>query len=90
MRFEVKFKQTDKAFDARFNHFQKVIERPAVAIYTGSYDVTPMVEPQSLETKEKLMTDDVRINQIPYYEVGNTSGGSTVYIGTLEELLGKT
>ena len=101
MRFEVKFKQTDqkisvkvrdnnKAFDAGFDHFQKVIERPDVVIYTGSYDVTPMVESQTLKTREKFMTNDVHIHEIPYYDVGNTSGGSTVYIGTLEELIGKT
>lgn len=65
-----------------------VFVRPNAAYYTGSYDVTPMVDAQSLATKEKFLTDDVRIHAIPYFEVGNTSGGSTVYIGTLEELVG--
>ena len=50
-------------------------------IYTGSYEVTPKTESQELFTKQKLMTDDVTIKAIPYYNVGNLAGGSTVYIG---------
>lgn len=99
--FDVQFRQTDqklsvqfqengKIFSATFKDFQKVTEQPDVDIYTGDYDVTPKVDPQSLATKDKFMTDDVRIHEIPYFDVGNTSGGSTVYIGTLEELVGTT
>ena len=100
MKIEVHFGQTDqklavcfqdnKAFGITFEAFQKVTERPGVDYYTGSYDVTPKVDPQSLATKDKFMKDDVRVQSIPYYDVGNTSGGSTVYIGTLEELLETT
>lgn len=49
--------------------------------YTGSYDITPKVDEQVMRTKDSHMTDDVTIKAIPYYNVGNTSGGSTVYIG---------
>lgn len=94
MRMEVRFRQTgqklsvffqdNKAFGTTFKAIQQVTERPGADYYTGSYDVTPMVDAQSLATKDKLLTDDVRVQSIPYYDVGNTSGGSTVYIGTLE------
>lgn len=48
--------------------------------YEGPYEVTPKVEAQTLATAEKLMREDVTVNKIPYYVVGNTSGGDTVYI----------
>ena len=50
--------------------------------YTGSYDVTPNVDPQTLETKDKKMLDDVTIRKIPYYEVSNIYDGTTIYIGS--------
>ena len=49
--------------------------------YEGPYSVTPKVDAQSLETRDKYMKNDVTIKAIPYYNVSNTSGGSTVYIG---------
>ena len=33
--------------------------------YTGAYEVTPSGETQTLETKNKRMTDNVTINPIP-------------------------
>ena len=53
----------------------------ALPTYAGEYAVTPTVDGQTLATAQKLMQDDVTINPIPYYEVGNTSGGDTAYIG---------
>ena len=52
------------------------------ADYTGSCDVVPTVKAQTLHTKDKHMTDDVRIKAIPYFNVSNTAGGSTIYIGS--------
>lgn len=49
--------------------------------FTGSYEVTPKVESQMLETKDKLMSKDVHIKSIPYYEVSNPQGGTTIIIG---------
>lgn len=49
-------------------------------IYDGDYEVIPQVDGQLLNTKHKYMTDDVTILAIPYFEVGNTTGGNTVYI----------
>lgn len=50
-------------------------------IYNGEYVVTPApYNSQTLETKAKLMTDDVTVLAIPYYETSNVSG-ITIYIG---------
>ena len=50
--------------------------------YKGDYEVTPKVNEQSLKTKNKRMTDDVKVKSIPFFNVSNTSGGSTAYIGS--------
>lgn len=49
--------------------------------YSGSYEVVPKVISQKLETKSKLMEDDVNIREIPYFETSNLYG-DTVYIGS--------
>ena len=96
MRFNVRFNQTDqrlkvkfnspsKAFSASFKGIQQVTVDPDVEFYTGDYEVTPMADAQTLATKEKLMADDVHIKAIPFFEVSNNSGGTTVYIGTLDD-----
>ena len=57
------------------------ISRGGAEIYGGEYVVTPMpFESQTLETKSKLMADDVTVLAIPYYETSNVSG-ITIYIG---------
>lgn len=48
--------------------------------YEGEYEITPTVDAQTMPTKDRLMEDDVTIKSIPFFEVSNTSGGSTVYI----------
>ena len=50
--------------------------------YAGDYIVIPKVTEQVLPTSEKYMEDDVTIKSIPYFEVSNTAGGGTVYIGS--------
>ena len=52
-----------------------------VSLYEGDYEVTPKVIEQTLPTTEKLLSEDVTIKKIPYFEVSNTSGGNTVFIG---------
>ena len=49
--------------------------------YQGAYEVTPKVEAQTMPTKHKVLKDDITVKSIPYFNVSNTSGGSTVYIG---------
>ena len=49
--------------------------------YEGDYEVIPSVEAQVLETNQKFMDDDVIVRKIPFYEVTNTTGGTTITIG---------
>lgn len=48
--------------------------------YDGDYEITPTVNGLTMETKDRYMTENVKIHAIPFFEVGNTSGGNTVYI----------
>lgn len=57
------------------------ISRGSSEIYDGEYTVTPKpFEEQTLETRSKLMANDVTVLAIPYYETSNISG-ITIYIG---------
>lgn len=49
--------------------------------YDGEYTVIPMVIEQKMETKKKLMKDDVTIKAIPVFRTSNESG-TTVFIGS--------
>lgn len=50
--------------------------------YTGDYTVTPKAHEQTtLETQGLVMTGDVVVLEIPYYETSNVHNGYTVYIG---------
>lgn len=51
-------------------------------IYRGDYEVTPKVDEQVLDTADKFMTDNVVVHEIPVFEVSNSSGGNTIYIGS--------
>lgn len=54
----------------------------AVDEYDGEYIVKPLpYDDQTLETEGLLMTDDVTVLKIPYYETSNIADGLTVYIG---------
>lgn len=50
-------------------------------VYDGVYQVTPKLESKILATRNKLMTDDVTVEEIPISSVSNTAGGTTVIIG---------
>lgn len=43
-------------------------------IYTGEYTVIPQTYEQYLATRNKLMTDNVTVEEIPYHETTNTYG----------------
>ena len=49
--------------------------------YAGSYEVTPRLYAQSLDTDGKLMEDDVTVYEIPISRTTNPTGGLTVLIG---------
>lgn len=49
--------------------------------YEGSYVVTPRTSEQTLPTQNTVLIDDVTVHKIPYSEVSNNAGGTTVTIG---------
>ena len=50
--------------------------------YNGEYHITPSAnEDITMETAEKMMNADVRVEKIPYAEVTNLANGKTVTIG---------
>lgn len=49
--------------------------------YTGAYEVTPKAwDAQTLETAHKLMSNNVTVFKVPYYEISNLFDGKTAYI----------
>lgn len=55
---------------------------PEYLPYTGQYEVVPSVNGERvLETKNKYMTDNLVVREVPYSEVSNTAEGITVFIG---------
>ena len=48
--------------------------------YEGDYTITPKVSEQKMQTKNKMMKDNVTIQQIPFHEFSNETG-TTVVIG---------
>lgn len=50
-------------------------------IYEGPCEITPdAFAPQILPTENKLLTQDVVVEKVPYYETSNNHDGVTVYI----------
>lgn len=49
--------------------------------YEGDYVIRPAIDAQELETKGKRMKTNLLVQEIPYAEVSNTTGGTTVTIG---------
>ena len=78
---DVDFSAKDKKLNAEFQCFQRITEQGDVDYYDGSYTVTPKVEEQSLPTAKKYLAEDVRIKEIPFFEVSNLEGGQTIFIG---------
>lgn len=54
---------------------------PGLELYGGPYEVTPKAwGEQILQTEGKLMSDDVTVFRVPYYETINLFDGKTAYI----------
>ncbi len=81
MRLDVTFVENNAHIDLDFGDVQEVTVSKDNTLYTGDYFVTPTVNGQILPTADRLLVEDMTINPIPYYDVGNLAGGSTVYIG---------
>lgn len=72
--------QEGESLDVEFGSTTK-IDSENIDPYVGEYEVTPMLEEQTLDTAQKLMSADLQIKQIPIYAVSNNAGGTTVTIG---------
>lgn len=86
--FSLYMGETEQTFDAAFESAEQGFALNILTgdIYRGAYEVTPKTTGQTLPTKSKVMADNVNVYAIPYFEVGNVSGGSTVYIGGNSEI----
>lgn len=49
--------------------------------YTGPTTVTPSGSVQTLPTAHKYLAQDITVREIQRWDVGNTAGGNTVFIG---------
>lgn len=51
-------------------------------IYEGEHIITPKpFQQQELETKDKILKENIKVKEIPYFETSNIYG-NTVYIGS--------
>lgn len=49
--------------------------------YAGSYEIVPKaLESQTLETRNKVMKQDLVVKEVPYWETSNDANGKTAYI----------
>lgn len=71
---------TDEVYDAELGT-AVVVQKINGDVYEGPYTVEPKVQEQVLETKDKTMTDNVTVLQVPYWQTGNEFG-DTVYIAS--------
>ncbi len=61
----------------------RIGEYEPLPVYGGDYEVVSKANKDSyLETKNKKLTDNIHVKEIPYFETTNLSNGLTVYIGS--------
>lgn len=71
---------TGKVYQWTGSEYVERILETDISAYTGSYIITPTTETQTLDTTDKMMEDDVTVEEVSYAEVSNTSGGYTATI----------
>lgn len=76
--FKIKFVHQECTFRPSFGEIVTLVNED---VYEGDYNVIPRVYQQVLETKDKLMLDDVTVEIIPYAQTINVKNGYTVTIG---------
>ena len=89
MKLRVSFNEVDSYISTKFiqtkctfnTNFGEIFQIRTDNKYEGDYNVVPRVYQQTLETKDKLMLDDVTVEIIPLSRVINLSNGYTVTIG---------
>ena len=89
MKLKVSFNEVDSYISTKFiqtkctfnTNFGEIFQIRTDDKYEGNYNVIPRVYQQTLETKDKLMLNDVTVEIIPLSRVINLSNGYTVTIG---------
>lgn len=89
MKLRVSFNEVDSYISTKFiqtkctfnTNFGEIFQIRTDDKYEGDYNVIPRVYQQTLETKDKLMLDNVTVEIIPLSRVINLSNGYTVTIG---------
>ena len=88
MKINLSFAETLTAFQAEFKSsdeftvsFEAGMAPVTCVPYGGNYEITPAIESQTLPTADRHMREDLRVLEIPYFEVANTQEGKTVIIG---------
>ena len=89
MRLIVNFDEVDSHIATHFiqtectfkTNFGEIFLVKTDDIYNGDYNIIPRVYQQVLETKDKVMLNDVTVENIPLSRVINLSNGYTVTIG---------
>ena len=60
----------------------KISNLKTYPVYNGAIEITPIANLDILlETEDKIVTDNIIVHEIPYYQTSNLSGGYTVIIG---------
>ena len=86
---EIKLKNTEtdsiKLKNTQVDEIELKNTEPVIFVSThesfdGGYEITPKVENQLFETKNKLMKEDLNVLPIPFHMVNNEKG-QTVIIG---------
>lgn len=74
--FELEFEEIEQEFCFEFG--EVTVIHIGGETYAGPYVVIPKRRDQILDTRNKLMRDDVTVKEVPWIEVSNTEG--TTYI----------
>lgn len=81
MKAKVNFNNVNQRFTVGFSEKIQITEGGEYPFYEGEYEVTPSTEEQILKTAKKSLNEDIKVKNIPYFEVSNNAGGTTVTIG---------
>ncbi len=78
------FEESKANFAPPFKEMQVITQTAGdLQYYEGEYKITPSAHDETvMRTAKKLMKTDVTVQKIPYYDVDNMAGGSTVYIAS--------
>lgn len=84
MELKVSFTEAKDTFNATLKtseieeisvSMDSVVSNGAISAYTGTYEIIPKVEEEVvLNTRDKILKDNVTVHKVPFYEVHNDKG----------------